>query len=143
MWQLMQSDEYVNNIMAKDSTRKNNNERMKIYRQVFDLNKTSMEEFKKSYGFYMAHPDITKTMFDSITAKATRQRTEFYKPKTDSVTGKESMMRIQVEKRRADSLAKAVAQNKIQPAKKDTAAKKQVKLRKPRHGKLKLHSPKP
>jgi len=85
MWQLMQSDEYVNAVVAKDPSKKSSTERMKIYQQVFDLNKTSMREFKKSYQFYMEHPDITKILFDSITAKAGRERIELYKPKSDTL----------------------------------------------------------
>jgi hypothetical protein len=83
LWQLMQSDEYVNTELARDTTKtkKASTEKMKIYQQVFDLNGTSMNEFKKSYQYYMAHPDITKTMFDSIAVRAGRQRTELYKPK--------------------------------------------------------------
>ncbi|MEP6748830.1 MAG: DUF4296 domain-containing protein [Bacteroidota bacterium] len=81
LWQLMQSDEYVNKELAKDSLKKASVEKMKIYEQVFDLNKTSLVEFKKSYQFYMAHPDISKIMFDSIAARAVRQRTDMYKPK--------------------------------------------------------------
>jgi Domain of unknown function (DUF4296) len=84
IWQLMQADEYVNTLVAKDTTRKSSTERMLRYQQVFELNKTSEAEFKKSYQFYMAHPDITKVMFDSIIAKAGRQRVELYKSKTDS-----------------------------------------------------------
>ena len=81
LWQLMQSDEYVNIQLAKDSLKKASIEKMKIYQQVFDLNGTSLEEFKKSYQYYMAHPDIAKIMFDSITAKAGRQRADIYKTK--------------------------------------------------------------
>ena len=81
LWQLIQSDEYVNKLLAKDSLKKNSTERVKIYQQVFDLNGNTMSEFKKSYQFYMAHPDITKVMFDSIYARAERQRTETYGPK--------------------------------------------------------------
>ena len=84
VWQLMQSDEYVNTLLAKDSTKKSNTERMKRYSQVFELNKTSMAEFKKSYQFYMLHPDITKVVFDSIIARAGRQRSELYKPRADT-----------------------------------------------------------
>jgi hypothetical protein len=84
MWQLMQSDEYVNTVVAKDSTKKASVEKMKIYQQVFDLNSTSINEFKKSYRYYMAHPDITKVMFDSIAARATRERTDMYKSKPDT-----------------------------------------------------------
>ncbi len=84
VWQLMQADEYVNTIVAKDTTKKSNTERMMRYQQVFELNRTTEAEFKKSYQFYMAHPDITKVVFDSIIAKAARQRVELYKSKTDS-----------------------------------------------------------
>ena len=80
VWQLMQSDEYVNTLLAKDSTKKSSTERILRYQAIFELNKTSMAEFKKSYQFYMAHPDITKLMFDSILARAGRQRIDLYKP---------------------------------------------------------------
>jgi hypothetical protein len=81
LWQLMQSDEYVNTQLAKDSLKKGSTEKMKIYQQVFDLNGTSISEFKKSYHYYVAHPDITKVMFDSIAVRAGRQRTDMYKSK--------------------------------------------------------------
>jgi Domain of unknown function (DUF4296) len=84
IWQLMQTDEYVTTLLAKDSSKKSSIERMTRYQAVFELNKTSMVEFKKSYQFYMEHPEITKVMFDSITARAGRQRSELYKSGTDS-----------------------------------------------------------
>lgn len=84
VWQLMQSDEYVNTLLVKDSAKKSSTERMLRYQEIFELNKTSMAEFKKSYQFYMAHPDITKQMFDSIIARAGRQRIELYKSRNDS-----------------------------------------------------------
>jgi hypothetical protein len=79
-WQLMQSDEYVNTLLLKDSLKKASVEKMKIYRQVCDLNGVSLDAFKKSYLYYMDHPDMAKTMFDSISAKASRQRADMYKP---------------------------------------------------------------
>ena len=101
LWQLMQSDEYVNTMIAKDSTKKSSTERMKIYQQVFDLNKTSMDQFKKSYRFYMEHPDITKVIFDSITVKAGRQRIELMRTNIDTLAQKADSIR----RKRADSLA--------------------------------------
>ncbi|MEO5594872.1 MAG: DUF4296 domain-containing protein [Chitinophagaceae bacterium] len=125
IWQLMQADEYVNNIVVRDSSKKSSTERMKIYQQVFDLNKTSMSDFKRSYQFYMAHPDITKIMFDSIATKAGRQRTELYKPKSDSVSTKASMQHIQMEKHKADSIAKAgLKRTELKKIKPDSVAVK-------------------
>lgn len=85
IWQLVQSDEYANGRAAKDSTIKINAEKAKVYQQVFELNGTSMPEFKKSYAFYMEHPNISKEMFDSISARANRQHMELYTGKKDSL----------------------------------------------------------
>ena len=85
IWQLIQSDEYVNIRSAKDTTKKISAEKMKIYQQVFDLNKVSLAEFKKSYLFYMEHPNISKEMFDSISVRASRQHMEIYTGKKDSL----------------------------------------------------------
>lgn len=83
LWQLMQSDEYLNSFAARDSVKKNSAARIKIYQQVFALNKTSKAEFEKSYHYYLDHPDRIKIMFDSISVRAVRQRGDAYnKPKT-------------------------------------------------------------
>ncbi len=81
LWQLMLSDEYINTQLAKDSLKKAPVEKMKIYQEVFDLNKTSLGMFKTSYQYYMAHPDVAKEMFDSISVRAARIRADRYKPK--------------------------------------------------------------
>jgi hypothetical protein len=39
----------------------------------------SREQFKKSYQYYINHPDITKPMLDTLAAHANLQRTEMYK----------------------------------------------------------------
>ena len=85
IWQLVQSDEYINIRSAKDTTKKISAEKMKIYQQVFDLNGVSLPAFKKSYLFYMEHPDISKEMFDYISARASRQHIEIYNGKRDSL----------------------------------------------------------
>ena len=73
VWQLMQTDEFTAATIATDTTKNLDTERIKRYRQVFQLNNTSKEDFEKSYNYYMAHPDISKTMFDSLSARANRR----------------------------------------------------------------------
>ncbi len=102
-WQLMQADEYINTLIAKDSTKKSSTERMKIYQQVFELNKTTEEQFKKSYQFYIEHPDIGKGIFDSMTVRAGRERIELMRTKPDTLALKADSIR---RKRLADSLAR-------------------------------------
>jgi len=74
LWQLMQTDEFTADAFTRDSIKNLHTERIRRYRQVFQLNQTSKEAFAKSYEYYMAHPEITKPMFDSINAKAIRLR---------------------------------------------------------------------
>jgi Domain of unknown function (DUF4296) len=81
IWQLIQSDEYATSVITKDSAKNAITERIRLYQEVFALNKVSKEEFKKSYQFYLGHPDIAKVMFDSIAARGTRQKADAYKSK--------------------------------------------------------------
>jgi ABC-type nitrate/sulfonate/bicarbonate transport system ATPase subunit len=81
LWQLIQSDEYTTFIITKDSSKNAINERIKLYQEVFALNKTTKEQFRESYQFYLGHPEIAKVMFDSIAARGNRQKADAYRPK--------------------------------------------------------------
>ncbi|MFT3936400.1 MAG: DUF4296 domain-containing protein [Chitinophagaceae bacterium] len=130
IWQMLQADEYVNSVLVHDSTKKSSIERSKHYQEIFDLNKTTKEDFKKSYKFYIDNPDIMKPMFDSLGARATRERTNLYKPKTDSAAAstKSAMERLQLEKKRQDSIAKSnVSKDVIAPKIPDSISRKLLK----------------
>jgi hypothetical protein len=109
LWDMVQADRFVANyIMTKDgdsATKKL--KATETYEQVFRLNKISRDEFLKSYKFYLGRPDITKVMFDSISARADRQRNEIYKslPKTSLLSRRDSLLRAD-SIRRADSIEK-------------------------------------
>jgi hypothetical protein len=81
IWQLIEADQYVINIIAKDSTKNLAAERVKLYSKVFELNSTNRAVFNNSYKYYMGRPDISKIMFDSIAVRASRQRNDAYRPK--------------------------------------------------------------
>lgn len=78
IWQMIQSDEYVTYQLRTDSTKKPHDERMKIYQKVCDLNHISLDDFKKSFRYYMDRPDIAKIMFDSLSDRTSRMRNEIY-----------------------------------------------------------------
>jgi hypothetical protein len=80
LWQLMQVDEFTANAFVRDTVHNLTTERIRRYRRVFELNQTTKDEFEKSYKYYMAHPDISKVMFDSISARANRQRDDSSHP---------------------------------------------------------------
>ncbi|MBN8851153.1 MAG: hypothetical protein BGO55_28360 [Sphingobacteriales bacterium 50-39] len=79
IWDMMQADQYAANYLIKDSARVNvKMETLKLYEEVFRLHKVTREEFRKSFQFYQDHPDITRTMFDSLITRGNRMRSESY-----------------------------------------------------------------
>ncbi|MBL7699756.1 MAG: DUF4296 domain-containing protein [Chitinophagaceae bacterium] len=118
MWDMLQADRYVSSFILNqpnDSPDVKNEKAALFYEKVFSLNKISKEEFLKSYKFYLGRPDITKTMFDSISARADRQRDQMYRQSPRSVlqSKRDSLLR-------ADSLRRADSIEKIDLAKPST-----------------------
>lgn len=50
-----------------------------LFNEVFAIHKTSKDHFYKSYAYYEGHPDKLKVLMDSVSAYATRKRTDLYK----------------------------------------------------------------
>ena len=80
VWDLIQTDQFYSLYMIKDTAKYNvQSETMDLYNQVFRIHHITKSEFDKSFQFYLAHPDITKDMFDSLSARANRRRADVYK----------------------------------------------------------------
>ena len=82
LWDMIQADRFSANFIAKDSTKNIKIETLKLYDQVFRINKISKDDFIKSFNFYLSRPDITKVMFDSLSVKASRKKAEMFQPIT-------------------------------------------------------------
>jgi hypothetical protein len=79
-WDLIQADQFSIQYLVKDTARaKTRAETMRLYEEVFRIHHITKDEFKKSFQFYLAHPEITKSMFDSLSTSANRQRIEMFK----------------------------------------------------------------
>ncbi|WP_018616184.1 DUF4296 domain-containing protein [Segetibacter koreensis] len=72
VYDLLKVDEYINNYVSKDTTANIKMKRSIFYEQIFKLHSTTRKEFYTSYRYYQQHPDIQKTLFDSVSAKAAR-----------------------------------------------------------------------
>ena len=80
LWDIIQADQYSSQFLKKDSAKLNVKEQtMKLYDEVFAVNHITREQFKASYQFYMEHPEITRSMFDSLAVRANLLRNEIYK----------------------------------------------------------------
>jgi hypothetical protein len=86
MWDMIQADQYATLSIAKDSIGKDSIakrtavkvETLKLYEEVFRLHDVSREEFRKSYQYYLDHPELNQRLFDSLMSQGTRLRTESY-----------------------------------------------------------------
>ena len=80
MWDMMLADRYSAQFLVKDSATKDVKlETMKLYEQVFQLHHITHEDFVKNYKYYLSRPDISKALFDSLSARGTRNRDQIYK----------------------------------------------------------------
>lgn len=77
LWDMIKADRFTAQYILKDSLFKNvDSTRFALYESIFALHDVRSAEFKESFEFYLARPDITRVMFDSISAKANRRRNE-------------------------------------------------------------------
>lgn len=99
MWDMIQADQYAALSVAKDSVVKDSTakdsvahiirintkaEKLKLYEEVFRLHEVSREEFRKSYQYYLDHPELNQMLFDSLISQGNRLRTESYsRPSTN------------------------------------------------------------
>jgi hypothetical protein len=90
LWDMIEADQYAQTI-AKDTAFVDSAdlnlklENLRLYEQVFQLHHVTRDEFRKSYKYYMDHPDLTQVLFDSLITKGNRLRTEAYsRPSSNS-----------------------------------------------------------
>ena|SRR5687768_995652 len=69
---MMLADEFYNQKQI-DSATIDSFSRTNLYKAVFTLHKTNKEEFRKSLNFYESHPDLLKTVLDSLHSKANKK----------------------------------------------------------------------
>jgi hypothetical protein len=77
MWDMAQADQYAVLYLSKDSGHIDQKaETLRLYEEVFRLHKITKEEFRKSYHYYLDHPELNQLLFDSVIARGSRARSE-------------------------------------------------------------------
>jgi hypothetical protein len=80
LWDMVQADQYSEVYLVKDSTHKNvKMETLKLYQEVFQLHRVSLDDFRKSFHFYLDHPDMIRGLLDTALSRGNSQRSEIYK----------------------------------------------------------------
>ena len=81
IWDIMLVDEFASAYIANDTSKNIKEERIKLYQKVFQVHQVSEKQFSKSFKYYSGRPDIMKVLFDTLGARAERERQNLYLPK--------------------------------------------------------------
>jgi hypothetical protein len=79
IWELTLAGEYASHQKEEDTTIKSLN--TAYFSEVLSMHHIDKSTFTKSFDFYQTHPALNRTLFDSVTAYAERQRPQIYKQK--------------------------------------------------------------
>jgi hypothetical protein len=93
MWDMIRADQYVADLLSKDSTKNKKDESIKLYEEVFHVHKTTREEFKKSLDYYSSRPDLFRPIIDSLA----KRRNDFIRPNTHPMA--DSLIKQRMRKR--------------------------------------------
>lgn len=81
LWDMIRADAFITSFAGKGDTAFNQfKESVMLYRQVFDIHKTSKDEFKKSLEWYQRHPHIMRILLDTLQLRQRRIMEERSKP---------------------------------------------------------------
>ena len=119
VWDMTRTAEFLNGfVFNKDSSIDKIAESQKWYNKVYQLHKTTKEEFERSYSYYQAHPDLMKELLDSLSKKTMATRPP--KPTKDSTTRGDSIkkripppFKSEIQNRIIDSMRKRRIQKKV------------------------------
>lgn len=81
LWDMLQADAFTQNYIKRDSSKNALVENAALQKKIFELHKISREDFYTSYDYYTTHPDVMKTILDSISVKVERDRNRLMKEK--------------------------------------------------------------
>lgn len=81
LWDVIQAEAFTAQLKKKDSILNAALENLKMQQQIFSEHQTNKEEFYKSYHYYSGHIQLMRTLLDSITTMAERNKYQnLYKP---------------------------------------------------------------
>lgn len=72
LWDVFRADALSQQLVKNDSTKIIAEENNRLTIKVFAVHNVTKEEFDKSYAYYSQHPDIMRTVLDSLSAQKIR-----------------------------------------------------------------------
>ena len=81
LWDIIRADAYTRNYIKIDTAKNALVENARLQKNIFAMYQVSKESFYNSYAFYKTNPMLFKTLLDSMTNKASRDRDINYQKK--------------------------------------------------------------
>jgi len=72
LWDVFRADALAQQSVKNDSTKIVAEENSMLTLKVFSIHGITKEQFDKSYAYYSQHPDVMRTVLDSLSAQKTR-----------------------------------------------------------------------
>ena len=73
LWDVLRAEALSQEIVKADSSKSAAAENIRLTQKIFLLHNITQQEFEKSYSYYTAHPDIMRTILDSVNSQQTRK----------------------------------------------------------------------
>jgi Domain of unknown function (DUF4296) len=93
MWDMIRTDQWVSDLLIKDSSKNKKEESIKLYEEVFHIHGITKDEFKKSLDYYSSRPDLFRPIIDSLA----KRKNDFVPTNTHSI--RDSIMKQRVRQR--------------------------------------------
>jgi len=82
MWDMLNADNWNFQVSVLDTTSKNKKNNIILYNKIFKQYDITREQFYNSYKYYELHPELMKTLVDSVEAYGLREKAILDLPKT-------------------------------------------------------------
>lgn len=69
LWDMISAGEFLNSYTAGNDSIDKLSESAKLYGKVLKMHNVTLEEFNKSYSYYQLHPELMKSVLDSLSKK--------------------------------------------------------------------------
>lgn len=97
LWDMMRADQFLADyVLNKETSINKDEERFKMYQQVFAIHKIDKTLYQRSLNYYQSHPDLLKVILDSISKPKLAPLVDTTKPKIiiDSLLTEDSIRPI-------------------------------------------------
>lgn len=78
---MMRADKFLADyVLNRDTTKKIDSESVELYQQIFAIHQITGKQFQKSFSYYKEHPDLLRSIMDSLSRPASAAPAEMVQP---------------------------------------------------------------